>query len=77
MGISGVARADGWNPFVASGCRLVNVDGMRVPDGYQDARLFSLDEVDALQLEKAYRDFIGMWTPEIAAGGLPMKHPEQ
>jgi ADP-ribose pyrophosphatase YjhB (NUDIX family) len=76
MGISGVARADGWNPFVASGCRLVSVEGLRVPDGYEDARLFLMDDLDALHLEKAYADFIGMWTPEIAAGGLPMKPPE-
>jgi ADP-ribose pyrophosphatase YjhB (NUDIX family) len=77
MGISGVARADGWNPFVAFGCQLVNVDRLRVPDGYEDARLSSLDELDALHLEKAYREFIGLWTPEIAAGGLPMKPREQ
>jgi hypothetical protein len=35
-----------------------------------------LGELDTLHMEKAYRDFIDRWTPEIAAGGLPKKPPE-
>jgi ADP-ribose pyrophosphatase YjhB (NUDIX family) len=77
MGLAGFAGTTGWTSFVAYGCRLSSDDGLRVPNGCEDASLFRLAEIDALQLADTYRDYIGRWTPEIAAGGLPTKPPRQ